>query len=61
MLTMLSMAMVKIAFDNDIVNTLVGTCTDYARIATVHDGTVFVWIATVPNGGQAVKIGSQVG
>lgn len=45
------MTKVKTTFDNDTVNTLVGTCTDYARIATVHDGTVFVGVATVPNGG----------
>ena len=34
---------------------------EYTRITTVHDGIVFEWVATLQNGWQAVKIGSQVG
>ena len=56
-----SMMKVRTAFDNDTVNTQVGTGIDYTRITTVHDGIVFKWVTTLQNGWQAVKIGSQVG
>ena len=43
------------------VNIRVGNGTGYALITTVADGTTFDYVATAPNGWNAVVVGAQIG
>lgn len=50
-----------IVSDGGKVNIRVGHGTGYARITTVAPGTTFEFVATAPNGWNAIVVGAQVG
>ena len=50
-----------IVSDGGKVNIRVGNDTGYARITSVAPGTTFEYVATAPNGWNAIVVGAQVG
>ncbi len=52
---------VTIVSESGTVNIRVGNSSNHARITSVAPGTTFEYIATAPNGWNAVVIGAQVG